>query len=183
MRILLRCAASAALVTLAACSGGSGGSTDAAGPSSAMSDAEILKVGKQLAQCYRDNGVPSLPDPIVKNSRLVLPDRALERLDEQYSEQVLAQSRQACQTIAGKLPQSALQSEEDVETVGPEDVNALRTYAKCMRDNGIPEWPDPKADGSFPLRGTALQKERDSPRLTSARQACRQLWANNIRIS
>src|SRR6266508_2903340 len=33
--------------------------------------------------------------------------------------------------------------------VDPED--AGRLYAQCMRDNGLPDFPDPNADGSFAL--------------------------------
>ncbi|GGK94352.1 hypothetical protein Sme01_57080 [Sphaerisporangium melleum] len=176
----------AALITLAGCAGGSGGAAGASPTAAAISDAEMLRIGKQLAQCFRDNGVPSLPDPIVKDGRLRLPDGKEDEIEAQYSEQVREQAEEACRGIMDKLPQSALRGGGD-EPVGgrpgPGDVDALRAYAKCVREHGIPEWPDPKPDGTFPLRGTALQGERGSQRMTEAAQACRQHWAGGLVIS
>jgi ABC-type sugar transport system ATPase subunit len=48
-------------------------------------------------------------------------------------------------------------------------------FAACMRQHGVPDWPDPKADGTFPFVGTALEREGKSPRVLAAARACRQL--------
>jgi hypothetical protein len=44
-----------------------------------------------------------------------------------------------------------------------------------MREHGVPEWPDPKADGTFPIVGTEIEREGKSPRVVRAGQACKEL--------
>ena len=39
----------------------------------------------------------------------------------------------------------------------------------------MPDWPDPKADGTFPLVGTSIEREGKSPRFLKAARACRRL--------
>lgn len=173
---------------LAACdaSGDPGGST--ASPS-AMSDAEILAIGKQIAQCIRDNGVPDFPDPLVDKGKLTLPQEAVQTLEQRYSQQVLEQAEQSCQTLMDRLPEGAVKSDEQVEgdrdaqEPGPGDVEALKRFAQCLRENGIPEWPDPNADGSFPLKGSPLAAEGKSERFGRAVGACEQHWNGGIRLS
>ena len=31
----------------------------------------------------------------------------------------------------------------------------MRRYAECMRERGLAEFPDPRADGTFPIAGTS----------------------------
>jgi hypothetical protein len=187
MRTLLRCAVALTLVVLSACS--SGGSGDSANPSpTTMSDAEILTIGKQVARCFRDNGVPTFPDPRVEDGRLVLPEAMEAQIEGQYSQQVLEQAQHACQNIMDQLPASAIRGEEearepDENLPGPGDVDALRKFAHCMRENGLPEWPDPKADGSFPLMGTPLEQEGKSQRVRDAAEKCQQHWHGSITYS
>jgi hypothetical protein len=49
-------------------------------------------------------------------------------------------------------------------------VEAGRRYAQCMRDNGVPDFPDPDADGRF--RGIGHEKE-DTPTYKAAMETCR----------
>jgi hypothetical protein len=150
-----------------------------------MSDAEILAIGKEVAQCFRDNGVPQFPDPIVVNGRLELPEGAEERLEGQIPQSVEEDAMRACQSILDRLPQSAVEGGgvEERQEPGPGDIEALRKWAECVRANGIPEWPDPKADGTFPVRGTPLEAEGKSPRMMAAGEACQQHWSGGITYS
>ena len=50
-------------------------------------------------------------------------------------------------------------------------VAAARAYAQCIRDNGVPDFPDPDANGQ--LRGPA-HEQQDTPTFRAAMQACRQ---------
>jgi hypothetical protein len=184
MKTVLRCTAAALLLLLAACSGGSGGSATPAATTS-MSDADLLTLGKQLTQCYRDNGVTDMPDPYVEKGRLKLPESSSKKIDQKYPQQQLDQVKQACREIAGKLPAGALDtgSDDEQRAAGPGDVEMMRRYAQCMRDNGVPEWPDPKADGSFGLKGTALAKEGPSQRIKNASGKCQQYWSGGVAVS
>jgi hypothetical protein len=174
----------AGLLMLAACGSGNNGTPNAT--PSTMSDGEILAIGKQLAQCIRDNGVPGLPEPYVEKGRLKLPEEQLQQIESQYSDQVIDQAMQACKSIVDKLPDGALNEggdDGDERRPGPGDVEAIRKFAQCVRENGIPEFPDPKADGTIPLRGTPLEAEGKSERLGAAFQACRKHWEGGLAIS
>jgi hypothetical protein len=183
MRTILRCAAALALFALGACSGG--GATPSPAQST-MSDAEILAIGKQAAQCVRENGVPGFPDPYVENGHLKLTEDQEREIEGKFSQQVLDQAVQACQSILDRLPDSALRDSEgggNDQVPGPGDVEALRKFAQCMRENGLPEFPDPKADGSFPVRGTAIETEGKSDRMIAGMQACQQYWSGGLTFS
>ena len=49
---------------------------------------------------------------------------------------------------------------------------AGRAYAQCMRDNGVPDFPDPDANGQ--LRGPGHEKAGD-PKFQAAQEKCRDL--------
>jgi hypothetical protein len=183
MRTVLKLVAAAVLVLPAACSTGSGGG--GTGATTSMSDADLLTLGKQLVQCLRDNGLTEMPDPYVEGHRLRLPEKEQSKIDGKYTQQQFDQAKQACRTIADKLPEGALVTggEDERKPAGPGDVETLRKYAQCMRENGVPEWPDPKADGSFPLKGSPLAKEGPSQRIKTASEACRQIWSGGVAIS
>lgn len=48
---------------------------------------------------------------------------------------------------------------------------AGRAYAQCIRDNGVPDFPDPDANGQ--LRGPG-HEQQDNPTFRAAMQTCRQ---------
>jgi hypothetical protein len=37
-------------------------------------------------------------------------------------------------------------------------------FSQCMRSHGLPDWPDPRADGTFPLNQRLMQTSKDSMR-------------------
>jgi hypothetical protein len=47
-----------------------------------------------------------------------------------------------------------------------------RAYAQCMRDNGVPDFPDPDLDGR--LRGPG-HEQQDNPKFRAAQEKCRDL--------
>ena len=178
-----------ALITLTGC--GALGSGGGAAPSpTPMSDAEVLAIGRQIAQCIRDQGIVELPDPIVdENHHLQLPGDAQAQLEGRYPKSTLDQAQQACQSLFDQLPDSAVGdggqqgANPDEKYPGPEDIDALRAFAACARENGIPEWPDPRADGTFPVRGTPLASEGKSVRMIAVFQTCAKFWDGGISFS
>ncbi len=181
---LTRSVAAFAFVLLVACDSGSGGSPGTS--PTTMSEAQVASIGQQVARCFRENGVPTFPDPIVTDGRLELPEGVEAEIERQYPQQVLEQAQKACQGLMDQLPESAIRGEdqdrdEDLPSAG--DVDALRRLAACVRANGIPEFPDPKADGSFPVRGTPLEAEGKSQRFGDAFEKCQQHWHGSITYS
>lgn len=140
-----------------------------------MTDAQILSIGRQAAQCIREHGLSNFPDPVVSAGQLTLPNE-----DEALSAPGAQAAVAACRSILDRLPPSAL-GEDD--RPGPEDVSQLVKFAQCIREHGVPDWPDPKADGTFPLTGTAVGREVKSPRVQQAMDACKQYWDGGISAS
>jgi hypothetical protein len=52
----------------------------------------------------------------------------------------------------------------------PAYVNQVRKFAQCMRANGLPDFPDPDAQGR--LRGAGHERQGD-PKYRAAFEACR----------
>src|SRR5262249_36808885 len=79
-----------------------------------------------------------------------------------------------CATILQELPPPP--GQEAYQGPSEEDIQALRDFADCFRANGIPEFPDPAADGTFPIDGTPLEQEVNgssvAARVQEARPAC-----------
>ena len=149
------------LAALAGCaaSGGSSAVTTTTGQQDAAA------VWRELVRCARANGMPNLPDPqIDSNGRAAFPNGTPDPP---------ASVRRACQSIADRLPASA---RGDTERP-PADIQALLRFARCMREHGVTDFPDPKADGTFPHTGSLRQGK--TPRMISALRACGQLNPND----
>jgi hypothetical protein len=150
------------LAGLAGCSA-SGGSGAATTTTSAQQAATAVL--RELVRCARSNGMPNMPDlRLDSNGRVSLPPGTPEPPKS---------VERACRSIWERLPASARGDEERP----PADMQALLRYARCMREHGMAEFPDPDAQGNFkaPL---SLQREGKSPRLLRAMRACQQLNPN-----
>jgi ubiquitin len=146
------------LVLLAGCSasGGSAGVTTTT--SGQQAAAAVLQ---EFVRCARANGMPNLPDLRLDSNGQVSvppgtpePPKSVER---------------ACKSILNRLPATASGEQGQLSA----DVQALLGFARCMREHGIADFPDPLADGRFPL--PASLRAGKTPRLVQAMQACRQL--------
>jgi hypothetical protein len=116
----------------------------------AMSDQEHLL---RFAQCMRDNGVPDFPDP--KDGNMNLPNGV--------DPQKVQAAQEKCKQY---LPNGGQPRRAD-----PQQMEQLRKYAQCMRDNGVKNFPDP-TDQGLALDQSKLGMSPDDPRLKAAQQAC-----------
>ncbi|MEV6344255.1 hypothetical protein [Actinoplanes sp. NPDC051851] len=170
------------LGALAAC----GGNAEAGGASptaSAMSDADLLTLGKQIVQCMRDNGIPDMPDPYVDSGHLKLDESAQEAMEAKYTDEQVETAKAACQDLWDTLPQGAVEDDEgdaQVKEVGPADVPALTRFAQCLRENGYPEWPDPNAEGKFPISKEQAETMKPAKEVV---EKCRQYWDGPVGIA
>ena len=117
--------------------------------------------GLRLAQCMRENGVPNFPDPQLQEgggTRLIMP--------EGVSPQDADAAMQKCKQYApnGGTPPK----------LNPEQVERARQMAKCMRANGVPNFPDPGADGRLSVNLNDLGLTPDDPKMKAAEEACKQ---------
>jgi hypothetical protein len=150
-------AAAAVLLWVTACgSSGSGSSRAAAsGPERAALD---------FAQCMRDNGVPTFPDPVAKADGSFGFQRP-----QGVSASALDDALKSCQSEA-----QALGIDSGSEGGGAEAQDALLKLSRCMRENGLPEFPDPKPniDALSGLHDLFSDYDLKSPRVAKAVNAC-----------
>jgi len=132
-------------ILLAACSSSSGGNTISA---------DYRAQAVRFAQCIRDNGVPDFPDPDA-NGRF---SHSIHDKDDP----ALRAALEKCRDIA---PGGQHENFGD-----PAFVAQALAYAQCMRDNGVPNFPDPDSDGRF--RGITHEQQGD-PTFDAAAQKCR----------
>jgi hypothetical protein len=163
-----------AFTAIAACQAGTSGATD--NPTRPTGNAQIQAIGREYSQCVRDHGLPSYPDLVVEDGQLTLPNDGTADANRQALRDK-PDILDACRPILDKLPANAQKS----PALSDQDRQNLLTFAQCMRDHGVPEWPDPRANGSFPIAGTPLETER-SERVASAQKACRQYWDRPIPV-
>jgi hypothetical protein len=136
------------LIGLAGCSAADSGSAEA-----------NQEAGLKYAQCMRENGVPDFEDPKLDENGeldgLGLP----KGVDEETAEA----AREKC---AKHLPNGG-----EPERMNPEDIEKFQEYAKCMRENGLPDFPDPDADGRFRFED-GKAPDPDTPEVKAANEEC-----------
>jgi hypothetical protein len=117
----------------AAC--GSSPSSVASGGSPNAGRSGNSQIGVNYANCMRSHGVPKYPDPNSSNQLANgLPKVSVQRLDVST-----AQYQAAENSCAYLLPNNGQQTQGQSQ----QDLNAMRSFARCMRSDGVPTWPDP----------------------------------------
>ena len=152
MRITVLSMMLAAGAMLTACS--SGASQHPAGSPGPAQGGSPDSQTAAIVQCYRAHGDPGFPDPVY--------DPADGRWHFAISPGSAPQStRQACQHLfpsanaSPPVPQAQFQQ--------------LVRLAQCLRQHGVPTWPDPDPEGAFALPPSLLTK---TPAYEHAVQAC-----------
>jgi hypothetical protein len=119
------------------------------------SPADEAEAGRAYAQCMRDNGVPDFPDPD--------PDGQLRGpAHEQQDNPKFRAAMEKCRDLA---PGGEHQRSD------PASVEQMRKFSQCMRDNGLPDYPDPDPDGR--VRGPG-HEQQGNPKFRAAMEKCRQ---------
>jgi hypothetical protein len=128
----------AALFLLTGCGGEHTSANPTASPSLGSNDQKSAYL--EFAQCMRQNGQPTFPDPVQDaNGDWGFPASIGKPVTPAACEAAYRHMRSVNKNIA----------EEESHV----DIAKLRDFAKCMRDNGLSDWPDPTADGLFALPG------------------------------
>ncbi|PYC71049.1 hypothetical protein C7C45_11505 [Micromonospora arborensis] len=136
-----------------ATAGGGGAQPVSASPAVQLSDDE-----RQLkfSECMRENGV-EVPDPEPGGGRLF---QFGKDIDPQKVQAAMEKCRQYLPNGGEKLKS------------GPEQVERVRKLAVCMRENGVPDFPDPSADGAIQLRRDQMNLK--DPKVKAALEKCQQ---------
>lgn len=129
-RILVAALVVVAVATAAAACGGS--HSAAAAPAIPRSPAAAWH---QVVLCARAHGMPNAPDPqIDAQGNAIFPSGLV----------IPPQTRRACRSVYDRLIPNG-----EHHTPSPAQLAALLSFARCMRSHGIPDWPDPRSDGTF----------------------------------
>jgi hypothetical protein len=143
--------------------GGDGGATSG-GSSAASGDGSDQAM--QFAECMRKNGVPKFPDP--ENGQTVLRAGRGSGIDPNSTEFKAAQ--QACQDLAPQGGEAGGAQSDQLQA-------QVLEYAKCMRENGVPDFPDPDFSGAGVQMQLPPGVDQNSPQFQSAQQACQDILA------
>jgi hypothetical protein len=148
----------------------------ASASAAAVSHDQVLAIGRRFAACVRAHGVPGFPDPVLNGDYLELPADASGN-NPKVALQANPAAQQACDPILRELPPSAVRSR------APRQVNMqkLLRFAQCMRQHGVPNWPDPDANGDFPLAQAGITQIK-SPSVVAGFQACKQFDDGSIGV-
>lgn len=117
---------------------------------SAGAVAQYVDAQRKWVGCMRDHGY-NLPDPDARGT--VDLGAFLRSANLPKTDPALLTAEKACAPLQVAAP-------EELSQVPPrtaEQIENLRKYAKCMRANGVPTYPDPLPNGDWPpnmLSGT-----------------------------
>lgn len=152
--------AAVAVIALVAPAGCSGSGTDAATGAPSPNPSSNHDAAVALAKCQRANGFPNFPDPVEDDKgRWNFPT----------------------DTIGDWLPADACRplvhawkiAFADEKAMTPEDMAKLRDYAKCMREQGLPDFPDPDEQGNIELPDRLkVLADNEDPAFAAAARAC-----------
>lgn len=162
--LLAALAAVAVLVGALAGCGAASPAPGATGSPAASLQQQARTVWLQFAQCVRAHGAPSFPDPQVDSQG---------HADFGQSPQTKTEASQAqgtCGSILNRLPASVTGNAPATAA----RLHELTLFARCMRQHGLPQWPDPQPDGAFRLSGTPYATTGKSPQVLGAMHACSQ---------
>lgn len=166
MNRCLLAVAALVVVTGAGCSNSSAGTTS--GGAAATTRAEAL----QFADCMRTNGVREFPDPDASGTYTIDGIANNTKLDTD-----------------GPAWKKAIAACKDLEPAGftgtkrstDQQATALR-FAQCIRENGVPDFPDPEPDG--PMIDTRRIPSTDEPggmaALNAAMHTCGESYAAKL---
>ncbi len=176
-------------VLAAACSGSPSSAGSGRSPNAGRSANSPSAVAYSL--CIRSHGVPDFPDP---PSNGQVPKASPQQLGISSSQLQAAQT--ACQHLypnsggsGAVLTKDSLgQCEESGDC--PQELvqaamTAMRTYSRCVRAHGVPNWPDPTVDSEgrpgfnlVPIPGTDWY----SPQISTRMQECYHVMPGGVPV-
>jgi hypothetical protein len=110
-----------------------------AGTSPSLTPVDPFEAALAYAQCIRENGYPEWPDPNADGQFMMRRDQGMSMNDPRRMAAMEACQDQRPPGNYGAGPGGMVQGFAGEE--------ALLDFALCMRDNGVPGFPDPGASG------------------------------------
>jgi hypothetical protein len=146
---------------LTGCGGGSGAP---AGGGTASRNTDARAALLTISRCMREHGYPSFPDPVVDSHGVWgFPDSAQNR----------GKAPAACDRIVRQAKARIGRTGGDRKQLSAADVARARSFARCMREHGVSDFPDPDAHGTF-IMPARLRPTNGASVLRAPERACRQ---------
>jgi hypothetical protein len=165
------CASLIVVVAAVAHSRGSRGHEPPAGNAgSALQNLQLI--GHRYAECLRKHGHPQIADPTVASDGRISFGAQDEAVDA------------ASRALSGSTCSRELRALKDAPPPPPTaaELHQAVLFSRCVRQHGVPDWPDPHPDGTFPLD----QRLRNAGKgaIVPALEPCRRFAPNGrIRVS
>ncbi|GAA4215877.1 hypothetical protein AB0C10_36715 [Microbispora amethystogenes] len=143
--------------------GGNGGAAQSSGSGDIVA----------YANCMRHNGIPNFPDP-KPGGGIAFPEGG--DIDPQSPE--FKKAEEKCKQYLPSGPRIDAKNDADPNAGWP-TADKLK-YAQCMRENGLPKFPDPDKNGGFAfMQDSGIDPQ--SPQFRKASEACAKYQPQNLR--
>jgi hypothetical protein len=164
--VMLAVTAGIALLTTA-CGGGGTSATGAADPGSSHSVSAAYAKALAYSECIRSHGVPNFPDPTISGSNI-----GLNLGNSGVNQSALQAAQNACKSLSPVHPLTGAQEAKNI-------AEGLK-WAQCIRQHGVPDFPDPNSDGAFNLPSGMNPQ---SATLQAAQNSCQSVRPMQIQMS
>ena len=153
-------------VIVAGCGSGSAGTGTSTGAT--------LEKGVKFAECMRANGVSAFPDPGASGSFTI--DGVVNGSSLDPNSAAFEQAISACKNLEPPGFTGA--------KVTAQQTAARLKFAQCMRDNGVPDFPDPTANGPIidttRIPSMAGKNPRSDPGFSAAQNKCGAIYSGQM---
>jgi hypothetical protein len=146
------------------------GTTNAAAASPPPSK-DPMAQAVRYAACIRSHGLPNFPDP-QRSSQDGHQTIRIHTPDDLNSGQARTAEKVCSTFLPGGFSSTPAQTAQTL--------THLLAFARCMRDHGVPSFPDPTSTGSFP--SSIRRIDRLTPIFRSAANTCFPVAAGAISI-
>jgi hypothetical protein len=119
---------------------------------------------RKYVQCMRAEGI-NLPDPGPKGEIDYASLGGNPKLDPKF--------RAASMKCSPLMPPMPVELQPKPDPLTPQQIEWARRYAKCVREHGVPSFPDPDADGYFTREWQQGLSEQESRAIYLATETCR----------
>ncbi|GGM28073.1 hypothetical protein ACFFX1_11590 [Dactylosporangium sucinum] len=112
-----------------------------------------------FAKCMREHGI-AMDDPQIDEGRVQM------SIPESVDKDKVEAAQKECKQF---MPNGG-----EPMKPNPEMQEQMRKFAQCMRDNGVPNFPDPSEDGGIAIDANALGVDPKSDEFRKAEEQCQQ---------
>jgi hypothetical protein len=142
------------------------GATGRSAPPTNTRTSALLLAGR----CLREHGLSNLPDPAIASSGPAKGQAILDKGSLRgFPTSVVNNALLACHTA---LVQAGIGSGPNGGTRTPQQIQDGLAFARCVRNHGIRNFPDPNGQGDFNLAGTGINSNDLTPAQLAAARAC-----------